>query len=85
MTQDEYILGLLAIISGLAVSHMIGALHGILFNRHMVRWDWLMPITAALVLGRRTGSTYHQCEQIRFIRAGHYQLRDLGSRNQRDG
>lgn len=49
MTQDEYILGLLAIVSGLAVSHMIGALHGILFHRRIVRWDWLMPVTAVLV------------------------------------
>lgn len=49
MTQDEYILGLLAIISGLAISHMIGALHGLLFNCRMVRWDWLTPLTAANV------------------------------------
>lgn len=46
MGLDEYILALLAIISGLAVSEMIGGLHGLLFHRDRVKWDWLAPLAA---------------------------------------
>ena len=49
MTQDEYILGLLAIISGMAVTHTIGVVHLLLFNRKRVGWDWLAPLTAGLI------------------------------------
>lgn len=49
MGLDEYILGLLAIISGLAISEMIGGLHTILFHRHRIQWDWLTPLTALYV------------------------------------
>lgn len=46
MGLDEYILALLAIISGLAISEMIGSLHGLLFHRDRVKWDWLAPLAA---------------------------------------
>lgn len=46
MGLDEYILALLAIISGLAISEMIGGLHGLLFHRDRVKWDWLTPLAA---------------------------------------
>ena len=44
MGLDEYILGLLAIVSGLAISEMIGGLHMMLFNRRRIDWDWLTPL-----------------------------------------
>lgn len=49
MGLDEYILGLLAIISGLAISEMVAELHTLLFNRKSVKWHWLAPMTAFYV------------------------------------
>lgn len=50
MSGADYILGLLAIITGLAISDMIVSLHGLLINRRHVRWDWLPMVAAACVL-----------------------------------
>lgn len=50
MGGGDYILGLLAIISGLAISDMIVSLHGLLINRRHVVWDWLPLVAAACVL-----------------------------------
>ena len=50
MSGGDYILGLLAIISGLAISDMIVSLHGLLINRRHVKWDWLPLVAAACVL-----------------------------------
>lgn len=50
MSGADYILGLLAIITGLAISDMIVSLHGLLINRRHVRWDWLPLVAAASVL-----------------------------------
>jgi hypothetical protein len=47
MSGGDYILGLLTIITGLAISDMIVSLHGLLVNRRHVTWDWL-PLVAAL-------------------------------------
>ena len=50
MSGADYILGLLAIITGLAISDMIVSLHGLLINRRYVKWDWLPLVAAACVL-----------------------------------
>ena len=50
MSGADYILGLLAIITGLAISDMIVSLHGLLINRRHVNWDWLPIVAAACVL-----------------------------------
>ena len=50
MSGTDYILGLLAIITGLAISDMIVSLHGLLINRRHVKWDWLPLVAAACVL-----------------------------------
>ena len=50
MSGADYILGLLAIITGLAISDMIVSLHGLLINRRNVRWDWLPLVAASCVL-----------------------------------
>ena len=50
MSSTDYILGLLAIVTGLAISDMIVSLHGLLMNRRHVTWDWLPLIAAAFVL-----------------------------------
>ena len=50
MSGADYILGLLAIITGLAISDMIVSLHGLLINRRHVKWDWLPLVAAACVL-----------------------------------
>lgn len=50
MGGGDYILGLLAIITGLAISDLIVSLHGLLINRRHVTWDWLPLVTALAVL-----------------------------------
>ncbi len=50
MSGADYILGLLAIITGLAISDMIVSLHGLLINRRHVKWDWLPMVAALCVL-----------------------------------
>jgi hypothetical protein len=49
MSGTDYILGLLTIVTGLAVSDMVVSLHGLLMNRRLVKWDWLALLTAAFV------------------------------------
>lgn len=49
MSLDEYILGLLGIISGLAISGMVGGLHLLLAHRRRVKWHWLTPLAALYV------------------------------------
>ena len=50
MTASEYVLGLMLIISGLAISDMIANLHGVLLHRRSVKWDWLALTAAGYVL-----------------------------------
>jgi uncharacterized membrane protein len=47
--QGGYVLGLLAIISGLAISTLISNLHHLIVARRQVRWDWLLLSVAAFV------------------------------------
>ena len=50
MTASEYVLGLMLIISGVAISDMIASLHGLLLNIRKVRWDWLALGSAIYIL-----------------------------------
>lgn len=47
--QGSYVLALLAIISGLAISAMVASLHSLIVSTTKVRWDWLLLTVAALV------------------------------------
>lgn len=47
--QGGYVLGLLAIISGLAISTLVSNLHHLIVARRRVRWDWLLLMVAAFV------------------------------------
>ena len=49
MSGTDYILGLMTIVTGLAVTDMIISLHGLLMNRRLVTWDWLALLAAAFV------------------------------------
>lgn len=50
MSGADYIYGLLAIVTGLAICDMIVSLHGLLINRRQVKWDWLTLVAATFVL-----------------------------------
>lgn len=50
MSGADFIVGLLTIVTGLAICDMIVSLHGLLINRRHVKWDWLALISAAFVL-----------------------------------
>lgn len=47
MRTNEYVLSLMAIISGLAITDLISSLHRLLRARKRVRWDWL-PLVVAM-------------------------------------
>lgn len=49
MAVGEYLVGLLVIVTGLAITDMVVSLHGLLLNRRVVKWDWLAPMAAASV------------------------------------
>lgn len=46
MTAKDYVLGLLAIVSGLAITEWIGSLYRLLAARRAVKWDWLATLAA---------------------------------------
>ena len=50
MSGADFIVGLLTIVTGLAICDMIVSLHGLLINRRQVKWDWLTLVSAAYVL-----------------------------------
>ena len=47
MSGAEFIVGLLTIVTGLAICDMIVSLHGLLVNRRHIKWDWLALVSAA--------------------------------------
>ena len=49
MSGGGYLLGLILVITGLAISDLIVSLHGVLMNRHKVKWDWLALLAAAYI------------------------------------
>ena len=50
MSADEYVLGLMLVISGLAITDMVASLHVVLLHRRSIRWDWLALTAAAYIL-----------------------------------
>lgn len=49
MDVKEYLLSLLAIITGLAITDMVVSMHGLLRRFRQVHWDWLPVVAAAFV------------------------------------
>ncbi|HWJ59957.1 MAG TPA: hypothetical protein VNR68_10030 [Sphingomicrobium sp.] len=49
MSGGEYLLGLILIITGLAISDMVVSLHGVLIHRKAVKWDWIALLAAAYI------------------------------------
>ena len=50
MSADEYVLGLMLVISGLAITDMVASLHVVLLHRRSIKWDWLALTAAAYIL-----------------------------------
>ena len=49
MEGSDYLLGLLVIITGLAISDIVVSLHGVLLHRRVVKWDCLALLPPAYV------------------------------------
>ena len=49
MTSGDFAIGLMTIITGLAIADMIISLHGLLMNRARVTWDWLAVLAAIYI------------------------------------
>lgn len=50
MNTFEYITALVAVVIGLAIADLATSLHRLLRNRKIVRWDWVTPLAALLIL-----------------------------------
>ena len=50
MDTFEYITALVAVVIGLAIADLATSLHRLLRNRRIVRWDWVSPLAAMLIL-----------------------------------
>jgi hypothetical protein len=46
----EYITALVSVVVGLAIADMATSLHRLLRNRRRVRWDWVAPLAALVIL-----------------------------------
>ena len=49
MLSGDFAIGLMTIITGLAIADMVISAHGLLINRHRVRWDWLALLAATFI------------------------------------
>ena len=49
MLSGDYAIGLMTIITGLAIADMVASTHGLLMNRQRVRWDWLATLAATFI------------------------------------
>lgn len=49
MLSGDFTIGLMTIITGLAIADMVASMHGLLMNRNRVRWDWLATLAAIYV------------------------------------
>ncbi len=49
MLSGDFAIGLMTIITGLAIADMVASTHGLLMNRQRVRWDWLATLTAIYI------------------------------------
>ena len=50
MDTFEYITAIIAVVIGLAIADMATSLHRLLRNRKVVRWDWVAPLAALMIL-----------------------------------
>ena len=50
MLSGDYAIGLLTIITGLAIADVVVSLHLLLVNRARVRWDWLAMVATVLIV-----------------------------------
>ena len=50
MDTFEYITALVAVVIGLAIADLATSLNRLLRNRTIVRWDWVSPLSALLIL-----------------------------------
>lgn len=49
MLSGDFAIGLMTIITGLAIADMVASLHGLLMHRQRVRWDWLAGLVAVFI------------------------------------
>jgi hypothetical protein len=49
MLSGDFAIGLMTIITGLAIADMVASTHGLLMNRKRVRWDWLATLAAIYI------------------------------------
>ena len=49
MLSGDFGIGLMAIITGLAIADMVASTHGLLMDRRRVRWDWLAALAATFI------------------------------------
>jgi hypothetical protein len=56
MTSGDFAVGLSTIITGLAITVILAALHGLLVNRRKVKWDWVAVLAAVYVFMLIVGS-----------------------------
>jgi hypothetical protein len=49
MLSGDFAIGLMTIITGLAIADMVASMHGLLMNRAAVRWDWLAVLVAIYI------------------------------------
>ncbi len=50
ISSFEYITALVSVVVGLAIADMATSLHRLLRNRRRVRWDWVAPLAAVVIL-----------------------------------
>ena len=50
MDTFEYITAIVAVVIGLAITDMATSLHRLLRHRKVVRWDWVAPLAALMIL-----------------------------------
>lgn len=50
MDTFEYITAIVAVVIGLAIADMATSLHRLLRHRKIVRWDWVSPLAALMIL-----------------------------------
>lgn len=49
MLSGDFAIGLMTIITGLAIADMVASTHVLFMNRRRVRWDWLAILTAVYI------------------------------------
>jgi hypothetical protein len=49
MLSGDFAIGLMTIITGLAIADMVASIHLLLMNRERVRWDWLAMLAALFI------------------------------------